>query len=104
MSGENMLNNFIVWARQVADMRLGKDVDAQVAESEMSDNPSARLDIDTPTAVARITCWESGDYVAEVVDLETERTLFSAHGNLREEEAFSDQFVDFFKSLGIMAK
>ncbi|WP_137940523.1 hypothetical protein [Chitinivorax sp. B] len=96
-----MLNKFIDWATQIASKPIGNDVVAQVTESEMSDNPSARLDIDTPTTVARITCWKSGDYDAEVIHIETERTLFSSHGNLQQGLEFSDQFADFFKSLGI---
>jgi hypothetical protein len=96
-----MLNTFIDWARQVAGKPLGKDLEARVTESHASDNPSARLDIDTPAAVARITCWESGDYDAEVIDIETERTLFSTHGHLQVGHSFSQQFAAFFQSIGI---
>ena len=101
MKAESMLNTFIDWARQVADKPLGKGVEARVTESQVSDNPSARLDVDTPTTVARITCWESGDYDAEVIDMETEQTLFSSHGHLRGGNSFSEQFASFFKFLGI---
>ena len=94
-----MLNKFIDWANQVASKPIGKDGTAQVTESEMSDNPSVRLDVDTPTTVARITCWESGDYDAEVIHIETERTIFSDHGNLQRELSFSDKFADFFRYL-----
>ena len=70
----------------------------------MSDNPSARLDIDMPTTVARITCWQSGDYDAEVIDLETERTLYSTHGILQEGQFLSEQFAPFFEVLGMTVK
>ncbi|WFU66680.1 immunity protein TriTu family protein [Bradyrhizobium brasilense] len=96
-----MLNNFIDWAQQIADRPLGNGVKARVTESEVSDNPSARLDIDAPTTVARITCWGNGDYNTEVIDLETEQTLFSNHGTLQEGKPFSEQFAAFFKSLGV---
>ncbi len=94
-----MLNKFIDWANQIASKPIGKDVMAQVTESEMSDNPSVRLDIDTPTTVARITFWESGDYDTEVIHVETEQTIFSSHGNIQCEGEFAEKFADFFKSL-----
>jgi hypothetical protein len=99
-----MLSSFVVWARQFEDTQGTKGVEAQVTESEMSANPSSRLDIDTPTTVARITCWESGDYDMEVIDLETERMLYSSHGTLREGKPFPEQFAPFFEMLGIVAK
>ena len=94
-----MLNKFVDWANEIASRSAEKGFVAQVTESEMSDNPSARLDIDTPTKIARITCWESGDYDAEVIRIETERTIFSSHGNLQQEFDFLGKFSDFFKSL-----
>jgi hypothetical protein len=101
MRKEIMLNTFIEWAQQVASKPLGNDIEARITESQTSDNPSARLDIDTPATVARITCWESGDYDAEVIDIETERTLFSIHGHFRGGQSFSEQFAAFFQSIGI---
>ena len=63
---------------------------------------SARLDLDTPMVLARITCCESGDYNnAEVIDMETEQMIFSIHGRLCERQAVSEPFADFFKSLGV---
>lgn len=99
-----MLNSFVGWARQIEGGQVAKSVEARVTESQMSDNPSARLDIDTPTTVARITCWQSGDYEAEVIDLETERTLYSTHGTLYEGQILSEQFAPFFKTLGVTVK
>lgn len=94
-----MLNAFIDWANQFENTTIGKYSTAKVTASEMSDNPSVRLDIDTPTSVARITFWESGDYDAEVIHIETERTIYSIHGNIQFELDFSNRFADFFKSL-----
>ena len=96
-----MLNLFVGWARQVEVSQIGKIAEAHLTESMMSDNPSARLDIDTPTAVARVTCWDSGNYDAEVIDLETERTLYSSNGTLQSGQNLSVQFTAFFEALGI---
>lgn len=99
-----MLSSFISWARQVEISPVGVEVGARVTESEMSDNPSARLDIDTPTIVARITCWESGDYDAEAIDLETERTLYSSHGTFQMGQNLFEEFRAFFEAVGIAVK
>ena len=59
-----MLSSFLTWARHLQANHGLKMVEARVTEGSSSANSSARLDIDTPTTVARITCWESGDYDA----------------------------------------
>lgn len=98
-----MLNRFIGWAHSVeaAQTKLHEDIEMQLTESDPSDNRSARLEVDTPTAVGRITCWESGDYDAEALDLQTERSLYADHGILREGEEMSKKFSPFFEALGI---
>jgi len=96
-----MLDTFIDWARQVAGKLLEQGIAARVTESQASDNPSARLDVDAPTSVARITCWESGDYDAEIIDMETEQMLFSDHGQLRTGQVLSERFSGFLRSIGI---
>ncbi|MET3441517.1 hypothetical protein ABIC94_002275 [Variovorax paradoxus] len=98
-----MLDRFIDWARAIQTAQNGArdNVEAQLTESDPSDNRSARLDVDTPTAVGRITCWESGDYDAEAIDLQTERSLYTDLGTLREGEEMSKKFSPFFEALGI---
>jgi len=98
-----MLDKFIEWAHAVqsAQTKAHEDVEARLTESDPSDNRSARLDVDTPTAVGRITCWESGDYDAEAIDLQTECSLYTDRGTLREGEEMSKKFSPFFEALGI---
>lgn len=74
-------------------------MEAKVTESEPSDNRSARLDIYTPGTVARITCWESGDYYAEAIDLKTGQSIFSRHGEIHAEVPIPIELAEFFKSL-----
>lgn len=99
-----MLNSFLEWARQVGASHGARGVESRVTEGPSSDNPSARLDIDAPTTVARITCWESGNYDAEVIDLETERTLYSSHGVFQEDRSIAEQVSPFIEALNIAAK
>jgi hypothetical protein len=96
-----MLGSFLDWAHQIQASENPMVIDARVTEGANSSNRSARLDIDTDTKVARITCWESGDYDAEVLDLGTERTLYSAHGVLRVGPIFGEQVAPFLEALGI---
>jgi hypothetical protein len=99
-----MLNSFIEWARRLEAEISATGIHARVTESVSSDNSSARLDIDTPATVARITCWESGDYDAEVIDVETECSLYSAHGTLQGSRTIAEQFAAFFNTIGITVK
>lgn len=94
-----MITSFIRWAKDFQESPAGRRVKAQVMENPTSDNPSARLDIDTPSAVARITCWESGDYDAEILDIYTEKTLYWEQGVIEGENVFSEAFAPFFKAL-----
>ena len=98
-----MLDRFIDWAHAIQAAQTGthENVEVQLTESDPSDNRSARLDVDTPTALGRITCWESGDYDAEAIDLQTERSLYTDRGTLREGEEMSKKFSSFFEALGI---
>ena len=84
-----MLSIFIEWAKQIAEAIHTENVKTLLTEGDKTDNPSARLDIDTPMAVARITCWESSNYYAEILDLATEKTVFSNHGNLQNGDMLS---------------
>lgn len=92
-----MLNEFIDWTRSIAAGLATEAMDAYVTVNEISNNPSARLDLDTSTSVARITCWESGDYDAEVIDLESEQQIYAHRGTLKVGESLLYQFRDFFE-------
>ena len=94
-----MLNKFIEWANKFAAESSERGVVAKITESEMSDNPSARLDIDTPTKVARITFWESGDYFAEILNNKTGQSMFLSRGSFDINLDFSNEFVGFFERL-----
>jgi hypothetical protein len=96
-----MLNFFLDWAKHIDEAQTSLGVEAKVTESEPSDNSSARLDIDTPTAVARITCWCSGEFHAEVIDLDTEQMSFSSHGVFRSDLPIAMQVAPFVAALGI---
>jgi hypothetical protein len=95
-----MLTSFVGWASQLQPEQITKGAQLRIIESEDSDNPSARLDIDTPTAVARITFWESGNYFAEVIDLNSENIQYSNHGHLSDSRLFDVSFASFLKILG----
>lgn len=94
-----MLRHFCDWAGSIvgALSKIGATVNVTVGEA--SDNPSARLDVDTSCAIARITCWESGDYDAEIIDIKSEQYLYTDRGRLTIQTSLSDQFQRFFEIL-----
>jgi hypothetical protein len=98
-----MLNDFVRWAHFITTNRTGPIVQAKVTVSPESSNKSARLDIDTSDAIARITCWENGYYIAEIIDIETEKQTYVYHGILQDSLPLSQQFRQFFDALGVIA-
>lgn len=87
-----MLQQFIAWAQAIPN--------AQVTMAVPSDNRSARVDVDLPRAMGRVTCWETGDYHAEVLDIETCGTIYSDNGTLDSATPMQQKFVPFLKAMG----
>lgn len=92
---------FIDWARHIKIRKTKEMREIKLTESATTENPSARLDIDMEGTVSRITCWETGDYDAEVIDFDTEKTIYSIHGTLQVGKSMSDQFLQFFEAIGL---
>ena len=98
-----MLNAFIDWASEKRDELARNGFKTTLVVSDESSNPSARLDIDSETAVARITAWNSGDVDLEVINIEDETTIYSKQLSLSGAALFDCEFRDFFFALGLMA-
>lgn len=94
-----MLKQFIAWTEKIKINNINNEFSVFIKESELSNNPSARIDIDTPTKIARITVWASGSYEAEIIDIETELTIFSDSGIAEENFNYSSQFAHFLEKL-----
>ncbi|NDP59175.1 MAG: hypothetical protein GZ090_07450 [Oxalobacteraceae bacterium] len=94
-----MLNDFIDWAKSVVAKPCGEFITVRLTVGSNSANPSARLDVDTPFSVARITYWDSNDFEAEVIDLDSEKQIYSQYGKFRPEAQLSTQFQPFFDVL-----
>lgn len=96
----SMLELFVDWSKGLAEKNEMDGTTIEVTRSEPSGNPSVRLDVDTPTVVARITVWETGAYDAEVIDVKTGKVLFLRGGAL-EGAMFDREFEDFFCAIGL---
>ncbi|WP_035055802.1 immunity protein TriTu family protein [Andreprevotia chitinilytica] len=94
-----MLTLFLEWVYTRAAEQMPA-AEMYVTFCAETDNRAARLDLDTPTAVARITCWDSGDYFAEILEFETAKHVYTSHGQLVPDECLSERFQDFFVALG----
>ena len=97
-----MLEEFTTWVKIAAD-KLPASMRGIVSVGARSDNQSARLDVETPLAIGRITFWESGDYVSEIIDIAKEETIYSQHGHIDREDAFVEAFLPFFSFLKSMS-
>jgi hypothetical protein len=95
-----MLNKFLAWARDT-EAALPPGVHAELTVGEKSANSAARLDVDTSSASGRVTCWESGTFHAEVLDLDTGKDLFSVSGAFCSPETLATQLQEFLAILGV---
>lgn len=78
-------------------MRQG--LEATLTRNDDSTNPSARLDIDTDSLLARITFWDSGDVDLEVIKIESEETVYAEQIHLTGSTDFDMKFRDFFAAI-----
>lgn len=95
-----MLELFCSWAQQTLPT-LPATCQARLSLGQESPNRAARFDLDTPGLAGRITCWDSGDFHAEVIDLQSGINLLSQHGTLAPESAPLPQLQAFLAALGI---
>lgn len=95
-----MLEKFRLWANGVSSTSEAAEVEILLTDSIPSDNSSGRLDIDASEAIGRLTFWESGDYVAEVISLSDGETTYLIQGRICDSESFSSHFGDFLRLMG----
>jgi len=93
MGDGEVLQQFLVWAKSIPG--------AQVTAAVPSDNPSARVDVDSLNVCGRVTCWETGDYHAEVLDGESGRPIYSLSGRLNSSNPMHLQLLPFTRVMGL---
>jgi hypothetical protein len=64
-----------------------------------SANTAARIDFDTPVSMGRITCWDSGNFYAEILDTESGQNLLDRHGKVDSAAALSSLLAAFLEKL-----
>lgn len=93
-----MLSRFHAWATALL-AGLPQGVAAGLNVCPPSANPAIRLELDTPTALASLVCWESGNYAAEVLDVRTEQYRCQRLGEFSPDFPLSEQLNDFLTAL-----
>ncbi|HEX7983647.1 MAG TPA: hypothetical protein VF616_09040 [Duganella sp.] len=93
-----MLNTFYYWAQE-AIPGLPAGVEAQLTPGTVSGNTAARIDFDTPVRMGRITCWDSGNFYAEILDTRSGQNLLDRHGTVYSAAGLSSLLVTFLEML-----
>jgi len=70
------------WAKSQSASLIAHGIHMEITMGGASVNPGMRLDFDGPRCGGRITCWESGECELEVIDVDTEKTIYSEHQTL----------------------
>ncbi|MBJ7309815.1 hypothetical protein ACFOLJ_10510 [Rugamonas sp. CCM 8940] len=97
-----MLDIFFSWTKN-AKALLPFGVHAELTVGAVSSNSSARLDLEAPAGIGRVTCWESGDFCAEILDPDSGRDVFEQSGEFDSIEALEQQLTGFLTTLGAPA-
>lgn len=93
-----MLNTFYSWAQDaIAD--LPAEVQACLTPEVETSDSAARIDFDTAARVGRITCWESGNVYAEILDIQSGQNLFDRHGSVDSVTGLSSLMRSFLEKL-----
>ena len=93
-----MLNTFYYWAQE-AIPGLPAGVEAHLTPGSVSGNTAARIDFDTPVRMGRITCWDSGNFYAEILDAQSGQNLLDHHGKIDSAAGLSSLLVAFLEKL-----
>lgn len=93
-----MLNRFREWAIALQSA-LPTGVRAELVTCEPSANPAFRLQLDSPSLIASLVCWDSGAFSAEVLDLRTEQYRCQRIGEFHAGQALAEQLGDFLAAL-----
>lgn len=93
-----MLNTFYYWAQEVIP-GLPAGVEAHLTPGTVSGNSAARIDFDTPVRMGRITCWDSGNFYAEIVDTGSGQNLLDRHGTVDSAAGLNSLLVTFLEML-----
>lgn len=94
-----MLSIFISWSTDFIAKKPNTILTAKLILNKETDNPSALLDIDAESKIARITFWGSGAFFAEIIDAHTGENIFSQHGIAKQNISPENWFDLFFSKI-----
>ncbi len=94
-----MLNEFLMWMESIRFDGFEEQIITKATLNDPCDNQSARLDVDTANCIGQIVLWESGDFSAEIIDLDSEDLIYSYQGIMSESDDPSIVFKDFINAL-----
>ena len=92
-----MLDALRSWAEIEHDSIAAHGMHLETSMGGDSPNPGMRLDFDSTQFIGRITCWESGECELELIDVDTEETIYSENQTLTMTADFADAFRDFLR-------
>lgn len=93
-----MLNTFHYWAEETIP-GLPAGVEAYFTPGVASANTAARIDFDSAIRMGRITCWDDGNFYAEILDTESGKNLLDRHGKVDSVAGLSSLLGSFLETL-----
>jgi hypothetical protein len=95
-----MLNAFYAWVRTTLD-HMPEDINTQLTMGQSAHNPSIRIEIATDNANGSVTCWECGNFHANITDSWSHQPRYTVQGKLDPAQPLGPQLHDFLSKLGV---
>ncbi|WP_143684626.1 hypothetical protein [Variovorax sp. KK3] len=96
-----MLNAFLAWAHRMEAAGASQNMQAQITKRQDPDNPSIRLDLETPSTFGRVIFWKSGHFEAKVVAKKNSAEIYLKLGAVEQEKQVPKMFAPFVGMLGM---
>lgn len=84
--------NFLNWSKSIS---LNQEIKITTTVNKNCPNRSARIDFDGVEKIGRITLWADGNFFSEIIDIESEVTIFQENGEIKMEGDLNLKFNSF---------
>jgi hypothetical protein len=96
----DILNTFQIWFQEKRANLEALGYQLEINKSFIDKQIDfIRLDLDSDRKIARISLWNSGECQAEIIDVDSEKTLLDEHLDLNENINFDKAFENFLEQI-----
>lgn len=88
------MHRFSKWFDSFANSIALQGCEVEVEPCQDSPNAALRMDIGTPSLLARLVVWDSGDYDVEVIDAGSGDNIYRRNGHVDNEADLANKLAE----------